>query len=268
MFSLTLLPSHQDHWFITTISVILVALVASPILFKLTYLLPRLLFKTQQLQWRLLLRPLRHVYKINTPWYRKSSMFHSALFWQANPSPLKPNRVKQWHRIGWLSLLIPLLSLIMIADTLNAIIITLLGWWLLVSAEIDQEHQLLLDSLTLPLLWIGLLVNLILDWVSLEQAVLGAIMGYVLLWSVYQVHFALTKREGMGYGDFKLAAALGAWVGLQNLPLILILAAMTALLISLWRRWRFADPMDQMFPFGPSLAIAGWLVIALLALKQ
>jgi prepilin signal peptidase PulO-like enzyme (type II secretory pathway) len=268
MFSLTQLPSHQEHWFITVLVTVLVAVIVSQILFKFTYLLPRLLFKPQQLQWRILLRPLKHVFQVNTPWYRKNNLICSAFFWQAYPLPLKPNRIKQWRRIGWLSLLIPLLSLVMITEMLSAIIITLLGWWLLLSSEIDQEHQLLLDSLTLPLLWLGLILNLTLEWVSLEQAVLGAITGYLLLWSVYQVHFLLTKREGMGYGDFKLTAALGAWAGLQNLPLILILAAITALGISLWRRWRFADPMDQMFPFGPSLAIAGWLVLTLVAINQ
>jgi prepilin signal peptidase PulO-like enzyme (type II secretory pathway) len=158
---------------------------------------------------------------------------------------------------------IALISISLFNDVTTAITATLLGWWLLLSAEIDQEHQLLLDSLTLPLVWLGLLANLVFGWVSLDEAILGAVLGYLLLWGVYQLHFALTKREGMGYGDFKLTAALGAWVGVTNLPLILIMAAIIALLISLWRRWRYRDAMNQMFPFGPSLALAGWVVTLL-----
>ena len=256
-------PNLHDHLILTGLIAILTSLLASQILFKLAYLLPRLVFKPQAIQMRVLIRPLRHVFHKDTPWYKKSFLLNYALLWQGGSMPLQTMRAAQLGRIEILTIGIALISISLFNDLATAATATLLGWWLLLSAEIDQEHQLLLDSLTLPLVWLGLLANLVFSWVSLEQAILGAVLGYLLLWGVYQLHFALTKREGMGYGDFKLTAALGAWVGLANLPLILIMAAIIALFISLWRRWRYGDAMNQMFPFGPSLALAGWIVAML-----
>jgi leader peptidase (prepilin peptidase) / N-methyltransferase len=130
---------------------------------------------------------------------------------------------------------------------------------LLVLALIDFDTQLLPDSLTLPLLWIGLLLNLSTTFAPISAAVIGAVAGYLALWSIYWLFKILTGKEGMGYGDFKLLAALGAWFGWQALPGILFLSALVGavlgiLLITVAKRSREA-PM----PFGPYLAGAGLL---------
>jgi len=142
-----------------------------------------------------------------------------------------------------------------------------LTWLLIALAFIDIDHQLLPDSLTLPLLWLGLTLSL---WgpqaeaaipVDLRASVIGAIAGYVSLWSVYHLFRLLTGKEGMGYGDFKLFAALGAWLGWQMLlPVILIAAvvgAVVGLVLLAVRRQSRATPIA----FGPFLAAAGWVVL-------
>jgi len=143
----------------------------------------------------------------------------------------------------------------------------LVSWYLIAMTGIDIDTQLLPDSLTLPLLWAGLIAAAILGRgaatipVDLRSAVLGAVLGYLSLWSVYHLFRLATGKEGMGYGDFKLLAALGAWLGWQMLlPVILFSAATGAvigvLLIVLRRHGR-----DVPIPFGPYLAAAGWLVM-------
>lgn len=134
-------------------------------------------------------------------------------------------------------------------------------WSLLCLTLIDWDHQLLPDDITLPLLWLGLMANFWGIFTDLESAVLGAVLGYGILWSVYWIFKLLTKKEGMGYGDFKLLAALGAWLGWQALPMIILLSSLVGAtigigLIALKRLQR-----DQPMPFGPYLAAAGWLLL-------
>ncbi|NCB57753.1 MAG: prepilin peptidase [Gammaproteobacteria bacterium] len=137
----------------------------------------------------------------------------------------------------------------------------LLTWILLALTFIDFDKLLLPDQLTLPLLWVGLLLNLSHQFVPLTDAVIGAIAGYMVLWSIYWAFKLLTGKEGMGYGDFKLLAALGAWLGWQSLPLILILSscvgAILGITLVVMRRHQQSKPM----PFGPYLAIAGWIAL-------
>jgi len=133
----------------------------------------------------------------------------------------------------------------------------LLGWSLLALAAIDGEHQLLPDLITVPLLWLGLLVNTAELFAPLASAVVGAAAGYLLLWSVYWLFRLATGREGMGYGDFKLLAALGAWFGWEALPALLLIASAGGALYGsaaiLLRRQGRRTP----FAFGPFLALAG-----------
>jgi leader peptidase (prepilin peptidase) / N-methyltransferase len=140
----------------------------------------------------------------------------------------------------------------------------LVGFFLIALAFIDLDTHLLPDDLTLPLLWLGLLFNLGGTFVPLADAVIGAMAGYLVLWSVYWLFKLATGKEGMGYGDFKLLAALGAWFGWQALPTILVLAALAGgavgLFLILFRNHR----RDVPIPFGPYLAGAG-LVVLLLA---
>ncbi|NQD37028.1 prepilin peptidase [Permianibacter sp. IMCC34836] len=128
---------------------------------------------------------------------------------------------------------------------------------LIAMAGIDWDTKLLPDQLTYPLLWLGLLFNMSGGFVPLNDAVIGAVAGYLSLWSVYWAFKLLTGKEGMGYGDFKLFAALGAWLGWQQLPIIIILAAVAGLVIG-GSMVLFSRNNDRQIPFGPYLAIAGW----------
>lgn len=139
--------------------------------------------------------------------------------------------------------------------------VLLLSWGLLTMSLIDFDHQLLPDSLVLPLLWLGLIVNHFGLITSLEDALWGAVAGYLSLWSVYWLFKLVTGKEGMGYGDFKLLAMLGAWGGWQILPLTILLSslvgALLGVLILKLRRAERGTPI----PFGPFLAIAGWIAL-------
>ncbi|TDV09813.1 prepilin peptidase [Paraburkholderia caballeronis] len=130
---------------------------------------------------------------------------------------------------------------------------------LIATSAIDLEHQLLPDVLTLPLLWAGLIVNLAGTFVTLHDAVLGAVAGYLALWCVYWAFRLLRGIEGMGYGDFKLLAALGAWLGWAALPQIVVIAAVAGAVIGLVATWSGKRRFDEPLPFGPYLA-AGALV--------
>jgi leader peptidase (prepilin peptidase) / N-methyltransferase len=142
-----------------------------------------------------------------------------------------------------------------------------LTWFLVALTFIDIDHQLLPDNLTLPLLWIGLLLSL---WgiqvgaavpVDSRSSLIGAMVGYGSLWTVYHLFRLLTGKEGMGYGDFKLFAALGAWLGWQMLlPIILIAAAVGAIVGILMITIR-GQNRSTPIPFGPFLAGAGWLML-------
>lgn len=135
----------------------------------------------------------------------------------------------------------------------------LLTWGLLAMSVIDIDHQLLPDALVLPLLWLGLILNSFGLFASLPDALWGAVFGYLGLWSVYWLFKLITGKEGMGYGDFKLLAMLGAWGGWQVLPLTILLSSLVgAVLGSLMLRLQKADS-GTAIPFGPYLAIAGWI---------
>ena len=126
---------------------------------------------------------------------------------------------------------------------------------------IDFKHQLLPDIITLPLLWLGLLINTQGIFTDLHSAVIGAAGGYLILWSVYWLFKLITGKEGMGHGDFKLLAALGAWVGWQQLPLIILLSSLAGAIIGIVLM--VVTSRDKQIPmaFGPYLAIAGWVAL-------
>lgn len=137
---------------------------------------------------------------------------------------------------------------------------SVLSCFLIALAGIDMRTQWLPDQLTLPLLWLGLIASVDNLFVSAKWAIAGAVLGYVSLWSVWWVFKQLTGKEGMGHGDFKLLAALGAWTGhLMLLPIALVSSLMGAIIGSIWL---FAKGRDRAtpIPFGPYLAIAGWIV--------
>lgn len=134
--------------------------------------------------------------------------------------------------------------------------------WLMIAATgIDFDTQLLPDSITLPLLWLGLLVNLIGGPVDLRSAVIGAMAGYLFLWSVYWMFRLVTGKEGMGFGDFKLLAAIGAWTGWQMLPLVVLLSSAIGAVVGISLIVFHKHGREVPIPFGPYLAGAGLIAL-------
>ena len=143
----------------------------------------------------------------------------------------------------------------------EAITALVLIWVLIALTGIDMDTQLLPDSMTLPLLWLGLGVNLFAVWTPLPSAVMGAMLGYGSLWSVYWLFKLVTGKEGMGYGDFKLLGALGAWFGWQAVPLMILLSSFVGAALGIAILIARRQGRDTPIPFGPYLAGAGLLTL-------
>ena len=137
----------------------------------------------------------------------------------------------------------------------------ILLWGMIALTFIDADTQLLPDSITLPLLWLGLIVNSDSTFTDLRSAVLGAVFGYLALWSVYWLFKLATKKEGMGYGDFKLLAAIGAWLGWQVLPLVILLSSVVGAVIGIALIVLARMGRNIPLPFGPYLAMAGFIAL-------
>ncbi len=168
------------------------------------------------------------------------------------------------HRYWFVELLTAILSTLVVlkfgwsAQTVAALILT---WWLIVIAFIDIDTMLIPDQLSLPLIWLGLIVNLKGLFVPPEQAILGAVLGYLILWSIFHLFRLLTGKEGMGYGDFKLLAAAGAWLGPKALLLVLVLSSIAGAVIGIAQLLLSRHKKSQPFPFGPYLAIGTWIAL-------
>ena len=145
--------------------------------------------------------------------------------------------------------------------TPQAVAVIGLLWVLLALTAIDIDTQLLPDNLTLPLLWAGLIVNSFGLFIPLSTALWGAILGYLVLWSVYWAFKLVTGKEGMGYGDFKLLAALGAWLGWQMLPVIILLSSVVGAIVGISLIVMRGRDRNIPIPFGPYLAGAGALAV-------
>jgi len=137
----------------------------------------------------------------------------------------------------------------------------LLSWALIALTFIDLDHQLLPDKITLPLVWLGIFFNLFATYTDLTSSVIGAIAGYLSLWTVYHLFRLATGKEGMGYGDFKLLAVLGAWMGWQFLPMIVLLSSFVGAAVGISLILLKNHQRDIPIPFGPYLAVAGWLAL-------
>ncbi|MBB2888573.1 leader peptidase (prepilin peptidase)/N-methyltransferase [Pseudomonas umsongensis] len=143
----------------------------------------------------------------------------------------------------------------------QACMVLVLSWGLLAMSLIDAEHQLLPDVLVMPLMWLGLVLNSFGLFVSLHDAFWGAVAGYMALWTVFWLFKLVTGKDGIGYGDFKLLAMLGAWGGWQILPMTILLSSLVgAILGVILLRLRDAKTSTPL-PFGPYLAIAGWIAL-------
>lgn len=195
--------------------------------------------------------------------------------------------IKPWHNLpiaGWLMLKgrcaachTAISSRYPIIELLTGALVATLAWyfgpsWQFVFASIltfglvaltgiDLDEMLLPDQLTLPLLWLGLLINLNHTFASPTDAVIGAATGYLSLWSIFWLFKLLTGKEGMGYGDFKLLAVFGAWLGWQMLPLVILLSSLVGALVGITliinKRLQQGNPI----PFGPYIAAAGWIAL-------
>lgn len=137
----------------------------------------------------------------------------------------------------------------------------ILTWSLIALTLIDFDTQLLPDQIVLPLIWLGIIINYFEILVIFDQAVLGAIAGYMSLWSIFHIFKWLTGKDGMGFGDFKLFAALGAWLGVAALPAILMLASLVGSIVGLALIVFKNHHRQQPIAFGPYLAVAGWLAM-------
>jgi len=144
------------------------------------------------------------------------------------------------------------------AQTLFALLLT---WSLIALSFIDIDHQLLPDSITLPALWFGLFLSLFGLFTDAHSSIIGAIAGYLALWTVYHLFKLATGKEGMGFGDFKLLALFGAWLGWQYLPLIILLSSLVGAVIGIAMIIFVKRDHTIPIPFGPYLAAAGWIAL-------
>ena len=195
--------------------------------------------------------------------------------------------IKPWHNLpmlGWLMLRgkcaasnAPISSRFPIIELITGLLVATLAWhfgpsWQFIFAAIltfvlialtgiDLDEMLLPDQMTLPLLWLGLLINLNHTFTNPTDAIIGAAVGYLSLWSIFWLFKLLTGKEGMGYGDFKLLAVFGAWLGWQMLPLVILLSSLVGALVGITlivtKRNQLANPI----PFGPYIAAAGWIAL-------
>lgn len=145
--------------------------------------------------------------------------------------------------------------------TFTTLFLLILTWGLVCLTLIDFDHMLLPDQITLPLLWLGLLVNLNGAIVPLSDSVIGAVAGYMSLFSIFWLFKLITGKEGMGHGDFKLVAVFGAWIGWQLLPLLILMASAVGAVIGISMMMFKNHQREQAIPFGPYLAIAGWITL-------
>jgi leader peptidase (prepilin peptidase)/N-methyltransferase len=137
----------------------------------------------------------------------------------------------------------------------------LLSWSLIALTFIDFDHQLLPDDITLPLLWLGLLLSIFNLFTDMQSSIIGAVAGYLTLWSVYQLFKLTTGKEGMGYGDFKLLAVFGAWFGWQALPVVILLSSLVGAVVGISLILFRGRDRQLPIPFGPYLAAAGWIAM-------
>ncbi|MRI33703.1 prepilin peptidase [Endozoicomonas sp. OPT23] len=185
----------------------------------------------------------------------------SYLFLRGKCSSCKTGISARYPAIEIVSALLAVTTGVYFGATIQTALVCLFGWTLLTLTMIDYDTKLLPDSLTLPLLWIGLLANSFELFTSLQDAVYGAIAGYMFLWTIFWLFKLLTGKDGMGYGDFKLLAAMGAWMGWQALPIVILLSSVVGIVffvvLMLFKKLQRTDPI----PFGPYLAAAGFIAM-------
>jgi leader peptidase (prepilin peptidase)/N-methyltransferase len=269
---------HNNPWLFPLLAT-MVGLIISSFLNVVVYRLPKMM----EANWKQELIDAfpEHRIVLNTPESLNLSLPHSFC-------PHCHHNIRPWHNIpviGWIwlrgkchdcgepiSIRYPMVELIggllsyVIAAHFGfstyAIALMLFTYVLIAASFIDLDTMLLPDSLTLPLMWAGIVLSLShISPVSLYDSVLGAVFGYMSLWSLYWIFRILTGKDGLGYGDFKLLAALGAWLGWQSLPMIIFISSLIGAIFGLTMLIIQRKNFKNTFPFGPYLAIAGWGVL-------
>lgn len=167
----------------------------------------------------------------------------------------------RYPAVEFVTMLLSLLVAWHFGPTPQAVLGIVATWFLVAMTMIDYDTYLLPDNLTLPLMWIGLLAGLVPVFVDLESAVIGAALGYGILWAVYQVFKLVTGKEGMGYGDFKLLAAIGALLGWQALPMVILLSSLVGAIVGISLIVIAGRERSKPIPFGPYLAAAGFIAM-------
>lgn len=157
--------------------------------------------------------------------------------------------------------LLSLVVAIKFGVSVETLLLLILTWGLICLTLIDFDHMLLPDQIVIPLLWLGLLINLDNTFVSINDAVIGAAVGYMSLFSVFWLFKLLTGKEGMGHGDFKLFALFGAWIGWQLLPILILMASVVGAVVGISLMVFKNHQREQAIPFGPYLAVAGWITL-------
>ena len=185
----------------------------------------------------------------------------SYLFLRARCSSCDTNISAQYPIVELLTGVASLIVANTFGVTMQTIAALLLTWTLIALTLIDLKKQLLPDSITLPLLWLGIFFSFFNLFTDLHESVIGAMAGYLILWSVYQLFKLLTKKEGMGFGDFKLLAALGAWIGYSYLPQIILMSSVIGSIAGITLIMMGKTKQQQPIPFGPYLAVAGWVAL-------
>ena len=167
----------------------------------------------------------------------------------------------QYPIIELLTGIIITLTIVQFGLTINGLLAIIFSTSLIALAGIDFREKLLPDQITLPLMWIGMLANTQGIFVPLIESIIGASVGYLSLWSIYWIFKLITGKDGMGYGDFKLTAALGAWLGWKMLPLIVLVSSGLGALVGISAIILGLKSQNSQLPFGPFLAISGWLAM-------
>jgi leader peptidase (prepilin peptidase)/N-methyltransferase len=167
----------------------------------------------------------------------------------------------QYPLIELLSAFVTAFILITYGISETSLLCLIFSYSLIALAVIDMREQILPDQITIPLLWIGLIASLFGYWSNPTSAIIGASLGYLSLWSVMHLFKWITGKEGMGYGDFKLNAAIGAWLGWQTIPSIILVSSFLGVLIGLFAIVFLGQDRRSPFAFGPYLCLAGWIAM-------
>ena len=194
-------------------------------------------------------------------WYENIPIISYLLILKGRCSGCDSSISMRYPLIEGLTALVGLTVALYFGFTIQMLAMLFVSYALIVLIFIDADHQLLPDQITLPLLWAGVLFNMVFGWIPLDSAIIGAMLGYLSLWLVFWMFKLVTGKEGMGYGDFKLLSALGAWGGYMDLPGIILISSIAGVIYALLAAFLRRQDLTKPMPFGPFLALAGWLML-------